>query len=124
MRFIPRRRLNESNYQTEWDELQKDCANRKTWPLAVSKADKLVDKALKQKGYKGHSTGEKLVAAQHDLSFNEEIWFSHKYAKKLSEGELDVRKLKKKEMLMALAGFREALRDLGALKKRPKNDDK
>jgi hypothetical protein len=48
------------------------------------------------------------------------VWFSHKYCKKLQEDEVDVRKLKKKDVAMALAGFREALRDLGALEK--KND--
>ena len=116
-----RRRLKQSYYLKQWQSLQSDCANRKSWPEAIKKADKLIDKALKQRGYKGKSTGEKLVAAQHDLSFNEAVWFSHKFANKLAEDSVDVRKLKKKEVMMALAGFREALRDLGALKRQHDN---
>ncbi len=98
----------------------KYCISRKTWPKAVFDADTLLDKALKQCHYKGKTTGERLVAAQRDLSFNEAIWFSHKFSQKLKEGDIDVRKLKKKEVLMALAGFREALRDLGALESKEK----
>jgi hypothetical protein len=52
------------------------------------------------------------------------VWFSHKFSQKISD--IDVRKLKKKEVAMALAGFREALRDLGALdrEQQEKLDDK
>jgi hypothetical protein len=119
MRLIPRRRrkLKPKNFQADWSKIQTNCAARKTWPDAVIQADKLLDKALKQKGYKGKSTGEKLVAAQHEIKFNEEVWYSHKLSKKLIEEEIDVRKLKKKDIIMALAGIREALRDLGALEK-------
>ena len=113
-----RRRLKVESFNAKWHDLQSYCASRKTWPKAITEADKLLDKALKQRGFKGKSTGERLVSAQKSLSFNEEVWFSHKYSKKLSEDDkIDVRKLKKKDVAMALAGFREALRDLGALEK-------
>lgn len=117
MRLMPRRKLKPKAFQAEWSNIQTSCSSRKTWPAAVIGADKLLDKALKLRGYKGKSTGEKLVAAQHEIKFNEEVWYSHKLSKKLSEESIDVRKLKKKDIIMALAGFREALRDLGALEK-------
>jgi hypothetical protein len=110
-----RRRLKESYYTNKWKEIQGMCASRKTWPKAVEEADKLLDRALKQKGFKGKTTGEKLVAAQRELSFNEEVWFSHKYSHKINDEKVDVRTLKKNDVVEALAGFREALRDLGAL---------
>jgi hypothetical protein len=110
-----KKKLNTNDYTKRWKEIQGLCASRKTWPEALQEADKLVDKALKQKRYKGKTTGERLVAAQHDLSTNDAIWFSHKYCNKVTE--VDVRKLKKKDMLDALSGFREALRDLGALER-------
>lgn len=118
MKFKPKRRIRTKKFQANWDKIQKSCSQRKTWPEAVMQADELLYKALKKKGYKGKSTGEKLVAAQHEIKFNEEVWFSHKFSKKLSEEAIDVRKLKKKDIIMALAGFREALRDLGALEKK------
>jgi hypothetical protein len=113
---LPRRHLRNKHFRQRWQELQGYCVSRKTWPKAVEEADKLLDKALKKRRYKGKTTGERLVAAQHELNFNEEIWFSHKYAQRMKQ-EADVRKLKKKDVITALAGFREALRDLGALEK-------
>ncbi len=109
------RKLKTAKYSVRWQELQKLCANRKTWPEAVIAADSLLCEALKKKRYKGKTTGEKLVAAQHELSDNEAVWFGHKLRNKIATE--DVRKLKKKDIIEALAGFRQALRDLGALDK-------
>jgi hypothetical protein len=116
-----RRKIKVDQYSKKWQDLQSFCSSRKTWPEAISRADSLLDKALKQRGYKGKTTGEKLVAAQRELNFNEAVWFSHKFSNKLKEGTIDVRKLKKKEVVRALAGFREALRDLGALVSKDKS---
>lgn len=114
MRLFPRpRKLKPVKYSGRWQELQKLCANRKTWPDAVVAADNLLNEALKKRGYKGKTTGEKLVAAQHEISDNEAVWFGHKLRNRI-HGE-DVRKLHKQDILKALAGFRQALRDLGAL---------
>ena len=55
------------------------------------------------------------MAAQHHLTDNENVWVGHKLRKKMTEENVDVRTLKKKDMVVALAGFRQALRDLGAL---------
>jgi hypothetical protein len=110
-----RKQLNVEYFTGRWQELQKHCANRKTWPLAITEADKLLEEALKKRGYKGKTTGARLVAAQHDLSANSTIWLGHKLCNKLTQEDVDIRKLKKKDMMDALAGFRQALRDLGAL---------
>jgi hypothetical protein len=106
MRLLPRRRakrLNVKRFTENWKALQKHCATRKTWPLALTEADVLLDKALKQR----------LVAAQHELGSNSAVWFSHKYCQRMED--IDVRTMKKKQVAEALAGFRQALRDLGAL---------
>lgn len=108
------RHLNTSHFTERWRDLQKHCKTRKTWPQAIIEADTLVDEALKRRLYKGKTTGERLVAAQHVLSANEAVWFGHKLRNKIPEQ--DVRKLKKQDILEALAGFRQALKDLGALK--------
>lgn len=101
-----------------WVALQKHCATRKTWPLAIFEADELLDDVLKRRRYKGKSTGERLVSAQHDLTSNDTVWASHKLCNKLKEENIDVRTLKKNDIVNALAGFRQALRDLGALENR------
>lgn len=98
-----------------WQKLQKHCVTRKTWPLAIVEADELVHDVLKKAHFKGKTTGERLVAAQRVLSDNEGVWFGHKLRKRI-ENE-DVRKIKKQDVMSALTGFRQALRDLGALEK-------
>lgn len=122
MRIIPRRKkkLNQAKFTGQWQDLQKLCVSRKTWPQAILEADKLVDEALKKRRFKGRTTGERLVSAQHDLTDNEMIWFGHKLHNRLAQQEIDVRTLKKQDIINALGGFRQALRDLGALE--AKND--
>lgn len=119
MRLLPfrrRRKIKPKRFTGRWKELQKLCSSRKTWPQAIAEADDLLSDALKKAGYKGKNMGEKLVAAQHDLTDNETVWLGHKLRKKIAQDkDVDVRKLKKKDVQDALAGFRQALRDLGAL---------
>ena len=107
------RKLKAAKFTKRWKELQQNCASRKTWPQAIIEADDLLTDVLKRCRYKGKTTGERLVAAQHELSDNEAVWFGHKLRKRIASE--DVRKLKKADVLEALAGFRQALRDLGAL---------
>jgi hypothetical protein len=108
------RHLKTDYFAEHWKDLQKHCKTRKTWPLAVVDADNLLDEALKRRLFKGKTTGERLVAAQHELTSNETVWFGHKLRNKIA-GE-DVRKLRKQDIVEALSGFRQALKDLGALK--------
>lgn len=114
------RRMDTSYFMERWLALQKFCASRKTWPDAILEADGLLEEALKRAGYKGKTTGERLVAAQKALSNNESVWFGHKYCKRVPEE--DVRRLRKQDVLEALHGFRQALRDIGALEVPEPND--
>lgn len=107
------RRLNKKYFQVKWQEAQGLCKNQNTWPLAVINADKLLDEALKKRKYKGKTMGERLVSAQHQIRNNDHVWFGHKLRNRLVHE--DFTKLKKKDVLEALLGFREALKDLGAL---------
>jgi hypothetical protein len=106
-------KLPKAVYTQRWRELQKNCADKKTWPLAIIDADNLLDKALRARKYKGKTTGERLVAAQHSLTANDGVWFGHKLRNKIVHEE--ARKLRKQDVLEALNGFRQALKDLGAL---------
>lgn len=113
IRRLNSRKLKNDKILHRWVKLQKNCATRKTWPNAIIEADELLDDVLKCKGYKGKTTGERLVAAQHDISSNDGVWFGHKLSKEI--GNKDVRTIKKQDVLDALAGIRQALKDLGAL---------
>ncbi len=107
------RRLNQQYYQRKWLEI---LARVKTYDgmiLAVIDADKLFDEALKRRNYNGKTMGERLVSAQHDISDNDSVWYAHKLRNRLVH-EPTVR-LRKNEAKNALAGFRQGLKDLGAL---------
>ena len=108
------RKLNHQYYQKKWQTAQSLCSNEATWPLAIINADKLLDEVLKKSHYKGKTMGERLVSAQHQISQNDAVWFGHKLRNKLVHE--DLKKLKKKDVMEALLGFREALKNLGALK--------
>lgn len=106
-------RLNNEYFQMRWRDLQKLCGDKNTWPMAVIDADKLLDEALRKRRYKGKTMGERLVTAQRELSNNDAVWFAHKLRNKLVHEHIS---LKESDVKDALIGFRQALKDLGALK--------
>ena len=105
--------LDQAYYRTEWKTIEKKLRNKDLWALAIIDADKLLDRALKARRYKGKSMGERLVAAQRDLSSNNTVWFAHKLRNKLVHEESP--KLAKDDVKEALIGLRQALKDIGAL---------
>ena len=106
--------LNTTRFLSRWQEVQAYCKSKDTWPLAIINGDKLLDDALKQRRFKGKTMGERLVSAQHQISDNDAVWFGHKLRNKLVHE--DTAPLKQGEVMRVLAGFRQALKDLGALK--------
>ncbi len=112
-RRIPKR-LKADKFQEEWKQLQAFCRDKKTWPDAITNADKLLDKALKKRKYKGKSMGERMVSAQRTISNNDQLWFAHNLVKKTIANP--ALKLKETDVKAALIGFRSALKDIGALK--------
>ncbi len=107
------RRLKADKFMSNWRELQIYCKDKATWPLAILEADKLLDIALKKRKLKGKTMGARLVAAQRILSDNDDVWFAHNLAKKIiAQGDI---KLKESDVKTALLGFRQALKDIGAL---------
>ena len=109
-----------ANYLTRWKALQKLLSNKTTWKDAVLEADKLLDTVLKKQHYKGKTMGERLVSAQHELSANDMVWYSHKLSNKILNDGVEVSKLQVKK---ALLGFWKALKDLGAFGKQAKKAD-
>lgn len=115
-RFIFKRRKKRdypSKVEQKWLEIQRLLANKKTWVVAVVRADRLLEDVLKHKKYKGKTMGERLVSAQRNLSDNDAVWSAHNLAKRLKDKkgarprETDIKK--------ALVGIRQALRDLEVL---------
>lgn len=108
------RRLKSDKFSAEWKDLQGLCKDKSTWPDAIMRADALFDAALKKRRFKGKRMGERMVAAQRKINNNDQLWFAHNLAKKII-ADPKVR-LKEQDVKAALIGFRQALKDIGALK--------
>ncbi|MHB1864590.1 MAG: hypothetical protein ACYCPS_00270 [Candidatus Saccharimonadales bacterium] len=117
-RSIGKFALDKAYFKKRWTKVQKLCVDRKLWYKAVIQADELLDEALRQRHYKGKTPGERLVSAQHQFTSNDSLWLSHKLKNKIKEDNL--KKLSKQQTLEALAAFRLALIDIGALEKEDK----
>jgi len=108
------RKLKTEHFQKEWQEVQRLCKDKTTWPLVIINADKLLDTALRKRRVKGKTMGERLVSAQRTFTDNDSLWYAHKLRNRLVQEEPT--KLKETDVKRALVGIRQALRDLGALK--------
>lgn len=114
-RFKPHRkpRIDQEYFQQKWAELLLRVKTPEGMMLSIIDADKLLDEALKKHHLKGKTMGERLVSAQRLLSDNDAVWFAHKLRNRLVH-EPNI-KLKQTEAKNALSGFRQGLKDLGAL---------
>lgn len=84
-----------------------------SYQLTVLNADKLVDSALRELGFKGNTMGERLKSAVDKFSDRNSIWIAHKLRNTIAH-ETDVR-VTYEEARYALISFRKALKDLGAI---------
>jgi hypothetical protein len=107
------RQLNQAYFHARWMELLARVKTPEGMILAVIDGDKLLDEALRKRHFHGKTMGERLVAAQRSLTDNDAIWYAHKLRNRLVHEPNT--NLKKREAQTALAGFRQGLKDLGAL---------
>lgn len=108
-----RRLARTEHLKQRWQRIQRGCGKSEQWPMCIVEADKVLDEALKSAGFKGKSTGERLVAAQRRLTDNDGVWFGHKLRNKIVHEEIN--RLYKRDVQTALMGIRQALQDLGVL---------
>jgi len=107
------RPLNQKYFSNKWMDILERVKTYDGMVLSVIDADKLLDEALRKKHFRGKTMGERLVSAQRSITDNDSVWYAHKLRNRLVH-EPEVR-LRKNEAKNALAGFKQGLRDLGAL---------
>ena len=107
--------LNVEHYRVKWlaveQQLKKDEPS--SYHLVVLNADKLLDHALKERGLKGETMGDRLKNASQLLSNRNAVWSSHKIRNQIAH-ETDV-SVSYDDARRALAGFKQALKDIGAI---------
>lgn len=109
------RALDVEKYRVRWLAVEQSLVrdNESSYHLAVLNADKLVDQALRDKGFRGQTMGERLKSAKDKLPHRNDIWEAHKLRNKIAH-EPDVR-VSYDQARRALSGFKQALKDLGAI---------
>ncbi|OYW43558.1 hypothetical protein B7Z28_00780 [Candidatus Saccharibacteria bacterium 32-45-3] len=109
------KQLDVERYRVKWlsieQELKKDSPS--SFHLSVLNADKLLDHALKDRAFKGETMGERMKSAKSTWSSPNGVWNAHKLRNRIAH-ESDVH-VTYDEAHRALGGFKQALRDLGAI---------
>lgn len=107
--------LDKDKYRSKWlaieQSLKKDQAA--SYHLAVLNADKLLDQAMKDLKLKGQTMGERLKVASPQLKNRNATWAAHKLRNQIAH-ETDVN-VSYDTARRALASFKQALQDIGAI---------
>lgn len=109
------KQLDTEKYRSRWMDIERQL--NKTQPssfqLCVLNADKLLDSALRDKGFKGQTMGERMKNAAQSFSNRNDIWNAHKLRNRIAH-EADVH-VTYDFAKTSLNAFRQGLKDLGAI---------
>jgi hypothetical protein len=107
--------LDIQKYRSRWmtieQQLNKDEVM--TYSMSVLHADTLLDHALKDKGIQGATMGERMKNMQQKWSNANNVWTAHKLRNQIAH-EPDA-KVGYDAARRALASFKQALKDIGAI---------
>lgn len=109
------RHLDKSYYQSRWLSIENQLSrdNELSYTMSVIDADKLLDCALRQRGFGGKTMGDRLKNAKNVLSNRQRVWSAHKLRNRIAH-EANVR-VSYDDARHALGGLKQGLKDLGAL---------
>src|SRR5688572_29377830 len=103
----PSHHLDQQEYQQQWLSIEQSLGtDDASLQFAIMQADKLLDKALRERGFPGQTMGERLKAAQKNLSNPNVIWAAHKLRNRIAHE--DSIKISRKVTVQALQGFKRA----------------
>ncbi len=109
------RTFNQDKYRSEWLSIEQKLVkgNEATYHLAILYADKLLDKALKEAGYKGQTMGDRMRSAKDTWSNANHVWTAHKLRNQVAH-ETDI-KISYETTQRAMIAYKQALKDVGAI---------
>lgn len=107
--------LDVDKYRSKWlaieQQLRKD--HPASYQLCVLDADKLLDHALKERGIKGETMGERMKTAKASWSNADAVWKAHKLRNQIAHESGAT--ISYDDTRRALAGFKRGLKDIGAI---------
>ena len=107
--------FNKQNYQAKFLSIENKLKpdSPATWTVTIIEADKLLDKALVEMGIPGKTMGDRLKRAGDKFSHLNSVWRAHKLRNAIAhESGFEV---SYKQASNALAIYKQALKDLGAI---------
>lgn len=109
------RHLDVTKYRSRWLKIEQVLSRDQpaSYQLAVLEADKLLDQALREKGIAGQTMGERMKAFNTRWSNANAVWSAHKLRNQIAH-ETDVR-VSFDDTRRALGGFKQGLKDVGAI---------
>jgi hypothetical protein len=107
--------LDVDKYRSKWMSIENQLSrdNQSNCTLAVLNADKLLDQALRERGLKGQTMGERMKNAKEIWSNANAVWGAHKLRNQIAH-ETD-HQVTYDDARRAIAGFKQALKDVGAI---------
>ena len=107
--------LNPEKYRTRWMTIEQALSRDEpsSHLLCILNADKLLDQALREKGVAGETMGERMKAQQSAWSNANALWGAHKLRNRIAH-EHDIT-ISYDDAKRALAAFKRALKDIGAI---------
>jgi hypothetical protein len=108
--------FDKENYQIDFLRIENSLqqGNEATYSMAIIQGDKLLDKALCEMGVQGRTMGDRLKKIGKD-KFSElnAVWYAHKLRNQIAH-ESDFQP-EYRQAQHALATYKQALKDLGAI---------
>lgn len=109
------KKLDQAQYRAAWLDIENnlDKNNAATYQFAIMSADKLLDRALKELGYKGNTMAERLKSASGEIKNQKAVWAAHRIRNKIVH-EVDTRiDLKLSKQMLDI--YKTALKAVGAI---------
>jgi hypothetical protein len=107
--------LDVEKYRMRWLAIEKQLNREQpsSFHLTILNADKLLGHALKERGIKGETMGERMKTAKASWSNANAVWTAHKLRNQVAhEPEVHI---SYDDARRALASFKQALKDVGAI---------
>ena len=107
--------FNKDDYQVDFLQIQNKLSkdNPMSYNVVVVEADKLLDKALCEMGVQGKTMGDRLKRSGSKFTQLNSVWYAHKLRNQIAH-EAGF-KLEYTQAKHALATYKQALKDLGAI---------
>jgi hypothetical protein len=107
--------LDVDKYRSRWLNIEQQLKREDphSYQIAVLNADKLLDQALRERAIKGETMGERMKTLRETWSNANAVWGAHKLRNQIAH-EPDIQ-VSYEDARRALAGFKQGLKDVGAI---------